>query len=837
MNANLTQQDSSSDELYARQQRALAEFKKLLPHLRSYASNVVGKRVSVEPGANNSTDGKTIYLRPPISLADRREHDRLECGERDYQGNQVCPACYAREDLIGGLHHEIAHIVHESFAEVPFNKLDYSFEGNLKKYLGDYAQESYHNWRYSSQYSGKRKARVMDMVRNVDPHLAVAWMSFEDVRINRASYEERPGLKEAHRARYQAILDNGIITAEGATDSWRYRPLDHQVIAAILFAEHGCRIAEYHLDPQATAVLQDKKLKKILGGIENMSSAIDAALLSLAVIQRLRQLGFMQIESQDQSEDEDEPEVEPQPQFEGGKSGGFGTPQEENSSESNDSEESGRESDSGNGSGEGKPSEAGDQGDAEQGDEPESDQDMSAQEGSGESEGDPQEAGESSSGGDSTDPGDDETGAGEPQAGSGDADVEPEASPQEPEDRGGQGGSVEPGSDADEADGTDEGNADGDSGEPVDQGESEPSGDGPAEPDGADEPAEASGEVEPASLTPKQGGSLEGLRKVLRTLFGHDEHSTEHTDVEVIERQEGGPQEADAGTEGDPMAKVIQAMWFLDRVPRNIEGIEVHEPGFGPAYSSHYRSPGSMKMPESLIGKAVTQARIAFSVNARVEHHRNQKAGRIASAALGKRAPLGDPRLFKKKVMPDKRNYAVLIGYDVSMSTVGQRQELIRDSVQALTEVCHRIGVDVAVYAHSTKGRGRGGAKVSISKVKDWKERWSKDIVQRLHKIGPVSGNLDGHTMQFYRKQLDAVRATHKILFYFTDGAMPAMNYEEELQVLQDEIKVCKQRGYTLLGVGIGTNSPEEHGLETVEVVGPSDIGLVVAKLQKKLAA
>lgn len=125
---------------------------------------------------------------------------------------------------------------------------------------------------------------------------------------------------------------------------------------------------------------------------------------------------------------------------------------------------------------------------------------------------------------------------------------------------------------------------------------------------------------------------------------------------------------------------------------------------------------------------------------------------------------------------------------------------------------------------------------VSITTVKGWRDRWDTKTKKLMASIGPVSGNLDGHTMQFYRKQLDVVQATDKILIYFTDGAMPASNYDEELEVLQEEIEVCKKRRYTLLGVGIRTNSPEEHGLETVEVDGARDVGKVVDLLQKKIA-
>lgn len=812
-----TKAEREEEARLLKSQAALAEFKKLMPGLKNYATTVVGRPVSVKPGANNSTDGKTIYLRPPMKLAERREHDRLVCGDRDYEGNQVCPACEVREDLIAGMHHEIAHIVHESFHEWTTNELDYYLVGNTEMYLGRPAQDRYHTWRFNNQ---RKTGRVMDVARFIDPHLGIMWMALEDVRINRASYEERPGLESAHRARYQAVIDNGIPAVDGTVHHWNERPIDHQVVGGIMMKLHKVRIAERHLAQEARDALEDAKLKKILNDVPGMKNSMDSIILSMRVVQRLRQMGLLQVEAQDQDPEDDEPEAGP--------SLGNNNPEESNDSEQSDQPDQ-TESESGDGDGggsgdgteSGEPGEgggAGSEGGADQ--EEQADQDSS-----------PEESGEAGEAGQS---GSSAPGQGDQKEGdaSGDTGRDTPSGGAEPD------GGAAPDSPAEHEGGQEEAN------EPADATPSEPEGGSGQGEDLARDSAEGSQREVPSKLEqeveilkPRSSGSLEGMRNILRTLFGHDEQSTERNVEAVHERNEdNSPQSSYSDGDKDPMAKVIEAMWFLDRVPRNIQGVKVHEPGAGPAYSSPYRTSGPSKIPESLIGRAVTQARIAFSVNARVEHHRNQKRGRIASATLGKRAPLGDARLFKKKIMPDKRNYAVLIGFDVSMSTVGRNAELIRESVQALAEVCHRIGVDVSIYAHSTEGRTYGDLSLSISKVKDFKERWSGDIVKRLDRIGPVSGNLDGHSLQFYRKQLDAVRATDKILFYFTDGAMPAANYEEELAVLQEEISVCKKRGYTLLGVGINTNSPEEHGLETVEVDGPGDVGKVVAKLQKKLA-
>jgi hypothetical protein len=64
---------------------------------------------------------------------------------------------------------------------------------------------------------------------------------------------------------------------------------------------------------------------------------------------------------------------------------------------------------------------------------------------------------------------------------------------------------------------------------------------------------------------------------------------------------------------------------------------------------------------------------------------------------------------------------------------------------------------------------------------------------------------------------------------------MPAANYDEELEVLQREIKTFKQKRYTLLGVGIRTDSPVRHGLDTVQINSDEDLKSVVMHLEKRL--
>jgi hypothetical protein len=89
--------------------------------------------------------------------------------------------------------------------------------------------------------------------------------------------------------------------------------------------------------------------------------------------------------------------------------------------------------------------------------------------------------------------------------------------------------------------------------------------------------------------------------------------------------------------------------------------------------------------------------------------------------------------------------------------------------------------------------------------------------------------------MEYLRKRVEESQATDKIILYYSDGKMPLENYAEELEVLQREILYCRRRGITLLGVGIKTDSPAQHGLETVQVNNDEDIPKVIDLLGKRL--
>lgn len=328
---------------------------------------------------------------------------------------------------------------------------------------------------------------------------------------------------------------------------------------------------------------------------------------------------------------------------------------------------------------------------------------------------------------------------------------------------------------------------------------------------------------------------LEALMELLRILFGHG-LSDGSVESDMLGNGDGPEEKGKVDEFHDGLRETLMAGSNIEGVPLNIAGLTVSHYPNGSAFDA-----GASVLDEASSAarnKAVSKARLVFEKNARVEHIRNQRRGKLNGRVLGKRAPLGDERMFAKRITPDTRKYGVVIGLDISGSTSGYRLQVIKETALAMADVCHRTGVNFEIYAHT------GGMEdiaetdkvaANVYEIKGKSDRWDTKHREILKNIGCGGVNLDGHTMQFYRKRLDNSGCTDNVLFYFTDGSMPAANYEEERDVLVNELGIMKRRGYTVVGVGVDTDSPKQYGLDTVVVHGPNDIAAVLEKMSSRI--
>lgn len=383
---------------------------------------------------------------------------------------------------------------------------------------------------------------------------------------------------------------------------------------------------------------------------------------------------------------------------------------------------------------------------------------------------------------------------------------------------------------------------------------------GPA-PDGGDGPDEVGDDGDPSA--DDFGGEPEEVP--VEYDYGEPEqvardvqHGTHHDSDGNVTGEDSPRTYADhreAGKDGAAVGTAVVQGAYFDQSSAMVGGVREHTPdkiqrtssliatawdhrGSESSYAREMGVAGDFDPPESALGPALLRMRVAFSNNRRAHDTLHLKSGKINARALGKRAWGDDERLFKRKQRPGKRDYSVVIGMDVSGSSSGRAIRIEKRAVMAQAELLNRMGIRFAVVAHSANYSGVQDDEslwMDVYHVKDFDQPWNEAARDNLRGLGPDGGNLDGHTMEFYRKMLDRENTTDRIIMYYTDGAMPMSNYEEELEVLQRELRVCSQKGYTVMGVGIGTDSPSNHGLETVVVNEDSDIPAVVRFLEKRL--
>jgi hypothetical protein len=694
----------------------------------------------------------------------------------------------------------------------------------------------------------------MMLAKLVSPWLGIIVNALEDVRVNYASHQARPGIKKMFDAMHYWALISEQTESNGMTWRWDTRPLNHQAMLAIICIASKLKGTEKHLAPEIGVIYADPVMQDLLRDVETLRSASATYYLSFSVLDALRNLGFCLREGEPQPEENDEQSGQPsepgqaglekpdrsgqdQPgQSQSGDAGGSGQDSEPEPTVSNPEAGSDQDSDQASDNEGDSPSESSDEAGSSSagspdneptGDEPEEDNTGVGEESSDESISDPDGASSSSEG--------------EADSDEGDPDISDNGSHSSKED-------VE---DSDE-EGIDSPDEDDQASQEMSPSSEDPSG------DSSDEPVDTGADKGYGGIKAdydKDYGSTDAAEELLRRFFGHEQPG-EMTPEMVRDTHANLSEEEEAVD-----TAVVKGLYF-EKPPVNVSSIRIHtrdkheldDKGIDAAAAfngGHFRrsslfTSGSSgveidtEIPESVLGPALLKMRTVLADNQRTGMEHNRKSGKIRASVLGKRGfNPDDERLFQKKRIPRKKNYAVLLGIDVSGSTLGRNLALAKRAALAQAELCNRTKVKFSVWAHSAKlngewrMRGPHAFTLDMYQIKSWDQPWDTSTKRVLETLASDSDNLDGHSMEFYRKELDKVDATDKILMYYTDGKMPAANADEELEVLQRELRTCKQKGYIVPGVGIRTDSPTQHGLDTVQVDDDADLIKVVHHLEK----
>lgn len=896
------QSKANTEEVSDRAIRAVANFRKMQHGLTSYARAITGnKKVRVQAaGGVPRTDGDVIFYQPPIALGDNTPHDRFNCDKRDNEtGLLICGACRIREEVLVNIYHEIAHIAFGSFEVITESEkksaIDYavsqwggSYEKQIRQAIGSLSLKSY-------QAMSGIISPYLPHVINCLEDARVDRTMFNERKGTRKMFNAdvrnllengMPSGSDSPNHQYRDLPLNSQITLalyfEAAEfSSWRdylhekiIEDIDDPALQELVakLKESNSAKATYHLGFPVLARLRELSYYKTEEEQEEEQAEEEPEQDNE--------------ESDDDSDDNEHEEGEDSDDEESeGSEGGdlsdessdegdAGEDDADTDEENNEGDPTGGDEgpDGGDCGAEDEPSEPGEGADGDEtsaregasdkggADEGENDERERETDPTGDPEDGPEDAAdsedqsadgvehrESDQDGDSDLGG--ESGGGEPA--SSEAGDEGDAEGDVPAGEGatGDGADGTVGSDVSEEDGSGrEGNV---------PAESSPGGEGARDldeelPDSGDDGAEAEGDEPDESWeTPEalESGADEGEGGIEVQQVLPDQGTPEDVALvlQVAHEAVDSPEEETVAEEKAVMIAIIQGEYF-ETPSTEVLGIEEYRyghkvPGWNAKNSSkedriRLGIECDMDIPESVLGPALLKTRRIFDDNKTSAYQPNMRSGRVNAKVLGRRAWSGDDRLFGKRRIPAKQDYAVQIMIDISSSNLGDNLALVKRAAYAQAELCQRAGVKFSIMAHSctlSYGEEYSGFTMNLHHVKDWDEPWNSDMKQRMADIVALGGNLDGHAMEWARKSVMSQDVTDRILLYYTDGKMPAANHDEELEVLERQIKLCRRDGVTLLGVGIRTDSPIRHGLDTVQVDSDDELPLVIEHLGKRL--
>lgn len=839
-----------------RAQVAVRELQRMLPGLTSFARSMTGiSSMRVRVGATTQTDGRSfIELRPMGVLADIAEHDRAACDQRDQRGVPLCPACYRQDLIFSSVYHEISHVTSGSAAERATASMLAAAQDGLQRadctdqlLLDAVAGEDY----------GAMPMSVLRWAHDVHPHVPALIRITEEVRVDALAAAARPGVDAMRHAVTERILDGD--GNEDIGTPWSERAFEEQLLIGLLFSRQGHQVSG-RLRADVVELIESAPVQEALS--RECLSYQDGITMAFDLLARLNMMGLLRSPEQVKRDSDDAGAVGSGGDGGGGDDGqGDGEKSGDKGARQGDAGDTGEPGDREAGGGDSAPADENPAHDCD-GDEDKPDSALDgagAGEGGDESDGagvepheEPEDADADGGPGADQSDGEDapaEAGAGAPDAGNGgqrDGDAgEPgggagvgvdaqdlgeggsQGSP-----GGGDGGSAgQMGGDGDGATGDElggvgrsrgrsEGGAEGDPG----PAQEERGGPGPDAGDGAaDRPASAA-ELNYREMPDEDRVAPDRALQVLESALGHD----------------GLGDAGDAGLRQAHVEIAVGQAVHFDSPSENVGTVVVHRGRGGPGWGGKKSMFGSTwkhtPIPERVLAPSVMHARRVFSDSRLDRNVRNLRRGKINPAALGKRAWGDDDRLFRKKLRAEGISFEVVIGMDISGSTSDGCIVLIKEAAEALANVLHRVGVDFSVYAHTTE-RALGMMSQSLHEVKPPRGMWGPGQRESLAALRPANGSLDGHNLEFYRKVLDRSTANRRMIVYFTDGEIPETNAREEKEVLLREVKMIQNRGYSIMAVGFGNDSPKKFGLDTIRIDRAEDMSTVVRELEKRITS
>jgi hypothetical protein len=612
----------------------------------------------------------------------------------------------------------------------------------------------------------------------LDPHLPWAFNVFEDSRVNALMRAERPGFARMRQAMMHKVTSEGIDGPDGEKVPWRDNAPHLQAgIAAMSMADKTSNVWRPALNPDHVDVIyEDPICQQLAAEIDDVDDSYDVLGVAESLIDRFRELGVLPPKSDGEDQEDDDGNAD---------------------GDSADGDDDGGEGD---------------------------------------------QTGDGGAGNTGRSQGQGGRGAGDPADGGAD-------------------------DDDDDSD--------------ADSGSQGTSGQG----DGDDE----DGDARSGGDTPTDEQFAEEVEKAIGAASGHPDGQPTDEDYEAEADGQGGVGGGNPGHNDDEYMDQIfkvaiqQGNWF-DEPSTEISGVQFRtfdDPTssgqYGHLITSHQADQserkGVLEIVPGVVGPVVSRLRKAFDANKAGGYEQNLTRGRVSRRGLARKLVNDDPRVYRKKNDVTDKSYHVVIMMDMSGSTrdnakyraeqwARYRSEpfdpkdtfrypdgsdmLVFDAMKHLAshlgDMFDRLNISFEIHGHSgyldyvyVSGMPMGSFDIAPAKRAD--EGWTSETRRKLAGLQGGSANLDGHAMEFGRKQAEKVDVTDRIVIYMSDGEMPAANGPEEREILERECAYMRKTpGIHCLGIGIHCDSPKEFGLDTVIVNTAHDLKVVAERLEALLS-
>lgn len=767
---------------------------------------ITGKTIKVLPHpTSSSTDGRRVYLAVPLVLGEDTEHIKNLCGQRDPETKWMkCPACAVTDELDSNVYHEVCgHICFDSFMDVEPEVKKKAFQFLLMKKVEEADPDRVDEVLANINAHAKS---AMQVAHAVDCWLPLITNMIEDIYVNQSMYQERPGTWEPMFATDYLFLTRGMrnigdVNHPERTDAWSGASPDSRAIMCLYVMANKFDFARPLVGADMSVVLDDPRIQEAVSMQhvllhENPGSRLE---LALQIQEYLRELGFcidprsfvfkpppivieMTREEYDSLDKSDEPDPEDSPII----IKIIDPPPSEDEGESDDDDEEGE------GEGSGESDEESDDDDAESdsssgpGESNDEESDDEA-DGAGDDESEDDESEDGGGSGESSDDDDDdsEDGGAEMRPSSTEGDEEGEWKPMDHD--------ADPIEAGDASDDVEHGKGDSGSHKTL-----------KSVIDEAKEEAEAKAD--------QAARDAEEAASILEDFTGHgDDGDKPETHAEEIQHE--------------LVELILDQRDHFDTLSFGVTGVTARKATVTDKVNLKTAPPYNKIMP------SLGPLRVAFTVNRKRGTERSLEKGPKIDARHLYRIKTDDSRWHAKRNIPKRRDWSVLIGCDNSGSTGGGgRIQTIASGAYAMSELLAGVGIPFSVFSHSGSS-----SRLWIDEIKDFADPWDDTARRRCLAQTSRSSNLDGHTLEYYRRHLERERSTDKLLLYVTDGAMPCENYDEELEILQRNIKYCMAHGIYLVGIGVLNDEPKKYGLDMIRYDSLSDLPFLVSELAKRL--